>query len=165
MSLYQQWEELIKSKKKKPDYAKFIQDYLQREKEIYEEILENYPQIVKGTCEELAKKYNMSNLEFVGFLDGINTSLKDELDLDEIKEDTNITLDIDYAKLYWNMVDAQAKWLYEISAWDKILTKEQRKQIRNDINKSKTVVKPKKIGRNEPCPCGSGLKYKKCCGK
>jgi len=23
----------------------------------------------------------------------------------------------------------------------------------------------KKIGRNQPCPCGSGLKYKKCCGK
>jgi uncharacterized protein YecA (UPF0149 family) len=22
-----------------------------------------------------------------------------------------------------------------------------------------------KIGRNDPCPCGSGLKYKKCCGK
>lgn len=22
-----------------------------------------------------------------------------------------------------------------------------------------------KIGRNEPCPCGSGTKYKKCCGK
>jgi hypothetical protein len=26
------------------------------------------------------------------------------------------------------------------------------------------VVKKKKIGRNEPCPCGSGKKYKKCCG-
>lgn len=26
-------------------------------------------------------------------------------------------------------------------------------------------IKPKKIGRNEPCPCGSGKKYKKCCGK
>ncbi len=23
----------------------------------------------------------------------------------------------------------------------------------------------KKVGRNEPCPCGSGNKYKKCCGK
>ncbi len=23
----------------------------------------------------------------------------------------------------------------------------------------------KKIGRNDPCPCGSGVKYKKCCGK
>ena len=28
-----------------------------------------------------------------------------------------------------------------------------------------TIKKPKKIGRNEPCPCGSGKKYKKCCGK
>ena len=27
------------------------------------------------------------------------------------------------------------------------------------------VVKGKKIGRNDPCPCGSGKKYKKCCGK
>jgi len=25
--------------------------------------------------------------------------------------------------------------------------------------------KEKKVGRNEPCPCGSGKKYKKCCGK
>ncbi|MDY6954197.1 MAG: SEC-C metal-binding domain-containing protein [Thermodesulfobacteriota bacterium] len=25
--------------------------------------------------------------------------------------------------------------------------------------------KEKKIGRNAPCPCGSGKKYKKCCGK
>ena len=25
--------------------------------------------------------------------------------------------------------------------------------------------KSKKIGRNEPCPCGSGKKYKNCCGK
>ncbi|MBU1247500.1 MAG: YchJ family protein [Proteobacteria bacterium] len=27
-----------------------------------------------------------------------------------------------------------------------------------------TIVKDKKIGRNEPCPCGSGKKFKKCCG-
>jgi preprotein translocase subunit SecA len=26
------------------------------------------------------------------------------------------------------------------------------------------VVRPDKIGRNDPCPCGSGKKYKKCCG-
>ena len=29
----------------------------------------------------------------------------------------------------------------------------------------KPVVKGAKVGRNDPCPCGSGLKYKKCCGK
>lgn len=36
------------------------------------------------------------------------------------------------------------------------------------INKSKNLLpdkKEKKVGRNEPCPCGSGKKYKKCCGK
>lgn len=31
--------------------------------------------------------------------------------------------------------------------------------------KHQTVVKEQKIGRNEPCPCGSGKKYKNCCGK
>ena len=38
--------------------------------------------------------------------------------------------------------------------------------VGGDGTKSKTVVKPKsqKIGRNDPCPCGSGKKYKKCCG-
>jgi SWIM/SEC-C metal-binding protein len=32
------------------------------------------------------------------------------------------------------------------------------------LNPPKTVIAEKKIGRNEPCPCGSGKKYKKCCG-
>jgi hypothetical protein len=29
----------------------------------------------------------------------------------------------------------------------------------------KPLVREPKVGRNDPCPCGSGLKYKKCCGK
>ena len=29
---------------------------------------------------------------------------------------------------------------------------------------SSTPVKSQKVGRNDPCPCGSGEKYKKCCG-
>jgi preprotein translocase subunit SecA len=34
-----------------------------------------------------------------------------------------------------------------------------------EMQKKQTVVrKDKKVGRNEPCPCGSGKKYKKCCG-
>ena len=32
-------------------------------------------------------------------------------------------------------------------------------------DKVKTTRKVEKIGRNEPCPCGSGIKYKQCCGK
>ena len=32
-------------------------------------------------------------------------------------------------------------------------------------NPSETKFTEKKVGRNEPCPCGSGKKYKKCCDK
>jgi len=33
------------------------------------------------------------------------------------------------------------------------------------LNPIKTKIAEKKVGRNEPCPCGSGKKYKKCCVK
>ena len=45
------------------------------------------------------------------------------------------------------------------------LTEERRKELYKESRNSTTVVKGKKIGRNDPCPCGSGKKYKKCCGK
>ena len=32
-------------------------------------------------------------------------------------------------------------------------------------NEKTQPIKKKKVGRNEPCPCGSGKKYKQCCGK
>jgi len=33
------------------------------------------------------------------------------------------------------------------------------------LNPIKTRIAEKNVGRNEPCPCGSGKKYKKCCSK
>ncbi len=33
------------------------------------------------------------------------------------------------------------------------------------LDPPKPKIAEKKVGRNEPCPCGSGVKYKKCCGK
>ena len=36
---------------------------------------------------------------------------------------------------------------------------------KEDDQPKKPIVKGPKIGRNDPCPCGSGLKYKKCCGR
>ena len=35
----------------------------------------------------------------------------------------------------------------------------------SDGTVSQTRKNTKKVGRNDPCPCGSGKKYKKCCGK
>jgi len=35
----------------------------------------------------------------------------------------------------------------------------------DDSNRKEPVVKENKVGRNDPCPCGSGKKYKNCCGR
>ncbi len=37
--------------------------------------------------------------------------------------------------------------------------------VTNKIMMDEQQHKKKKIGRNEPCPCGSGKKYKRCCGR
>ena len=45
----------------------------------------------------------------------------------------------------------------------KQLVKEVVKEIRS--NTGRTIVSNPKVGRNQPCPCGSGEKFKKCCRK
>lgn len=60
---------------------------------------------------------------------------------------------------------AGADWLYELPEWDELLTPERRKELYREQKKSGTIVKERKVGRNEPCPCGSGKKYKYCCGR
>ena len=98
-------------------------------------------------------------------MDGINTSLKKELKLDSLKSGSKIELDIDYEKLYFNMLDCKADWLYNLPQWEPILTPERRKEITMEFRSSKMYVKQQEPNRNDPCPCGSGKKYKKCCGK
>lgn len=138
--------------------------YFKEEKAVYEQLLAQPSDIVKGTVKELAEKYNMELKYMVGFLDGINDSLKEPNPIEDMTEDTEIKLDIDLEKLYYNMVEAKADWLYELPAWNSLLPAERRKELYLQQKKSGTVVKEKKIGRNDPCPCGSGKKYKKCCG-
>ena len=105
------------------------------------------------------------SLLVMGFLDGINTSLREEQDLDSITETSEICLDIDLEKLFYNMLVAGADYLYSLPQWETILSEEKRLEIVKTYKRSKTVVKEKEPGRNDPCPCGSGKKYKKCCGK
>ena len=100
-----------------------------------------------------------------GFLDGINDSLIEKNPIETMDEDTVVNLGFDKELLYKNMVDAKADWLYEIPAWKDIFSEEKLHELYLEQKKSGTIVKPKKIGRNDPCPCGSGKKYKKCCGR
>ena len=59
----------------------------------------------------------------------------------------------------------EADWLYELPQWKEIYSEEELKKLYKEQKESTTIRKEKKIGRNDPCPCGSGKKYKKCCGK
>jgi len=99
-----------------------------------------------------------------GFLDGIDDSLVEANPIETMDESTEVNLIFDKEKLYKNMVRAQADWLYELPQWEEIIPEERRKELYKEQKRSGTIHKDKKIGRNEPCPCGSGKKYKKCCG-
>lgn len=163
MSLFEQWSERAYAERSEEEYNKFWHEYLPKEQSNYEYILENKEEAIEGSLAKLSEKLGMDPVTFTGFLDGINTSLTEELDIKNLTEESNIKLSIDFEKLYYNMLDAKADWLYNLPQWDNILTDERRKEIKKDFNRSRIVINDKKIGRNEACPCGSGKKYKKCC--
>jgi preprotein translocase subunit SecA len=165
MGLYEKWDEIAGQERSQEEYDNFWQAYFESEMKVYENILQNKQNVIEGKLSEIAAKYNMEPEIFVGFISGINTSLINEVEVESLSEDSDIKLEIDYEKLYFNMLAAKAEWLYGLKQWDDILTVERRKEIKKEYNISQTVVKEEKIGRNDPCPCGSGKKYKKCCGK
>lgn len=55
--------------------------------------------------------------------------------------------------------------LYAVHPAREELTREQPAMFFNIGGEQPQEKKDKKIGRNDPCPCGSGKKYKKCCGR
>ena len=85
--------------------------------------------------------------------------------IETMTEDTEVNLIFDKELLYKNMIDAKADWLYELPQWNAIFDEEKKKQLYREQKQSGTIRKGKKIGRNDPCPCGSGKKYKMCCGR
>lgn len=165
MALLEKWREMAYSPTaNKGDLQKLWAAYFEKEKEIYKKLLKKPDEPVTGTVKALAKKYKVDQMTMTGFLDGINDSLITPNPIEEMDADTEVSLAFDKERLYKNMVAAQADWLYELEEWHKIFDEETLKQFYKEQKSSTTVVKGEKIGRNDPCPCGSGKKYKKCCG-
>ena len=166
MSLLSEWRELAYEKEKtKQEADYFWGNYFAVEKEIYRKILSDPAETSSATVKELAERFGCKLPIMVGFLDGINDSLKAPNPIEEMTEDTTVSLDYDKEKLYYNMVAAKADWLYGLPEWNDILTEERRKELYKEQKNSGTVHVEKKPGRNDPCPCGSGKKYKFCCGR
>lgn len=166
MKLLEQWRSVAYNQNTdRAAFKKLWDDYFEVEKSIYEKLLTNPDEKVEGTVKELADKYGIDTVTMAGFLDGINESLVKENPIEEMDEDTKVSLDFDSEKLYRNMVEARADWLYGLPQWESIFDDETRERLYKEQKKAHTVVKDKKIGRNDPCPCGSGKKYKQCCMK
>ncbi len=164
-TLLEQWTSMAYSETaNKGDLQRLWREYFLKEKEIYQQLLKDPDTEVKGTVKELAEKFDIDIMTMTGFLDGINESLVEENDIQNMDEDTVVSLNFDNEKLYKNMVAAKADWLYDLEEWNDIFTPEKKEELYKEQKRSTTFVREgKKVGRNDPCPCGSGRKFKQCC--
>ena len=136
MNLMEQWRSVAYNEATgKEKLQQLWAAYFQEEKEIYAQLLKNPDEVVKGTVKELADKFKVSLMTMTGFLDGINDSLVEQNPIDDLEE------------------------------WNDIFDEETRKELYKEQKSSTTIVKEQKVYPNDPCPCGSGKKYKKCCGR
>lgn len=166
MALLEQWKKIAYNENiSQEKLQEHWTAYFIEEKELYAKLLKNPDEVVKGTVKELAEKYGLSLMSMTGFLDGINDSLVEPNPIEEMEEDTVVNLGFDKALLYKNMVAAEADWLYNLEEWNDIFDEDTRKALYKEQKSSTTIVKGAKVYPNDPCPCGSGKKYKKCCGR
>ncbi|MBQ9941410.1 MAG: SEC-C domain-containing protein [Christensenellaceae bacterium] len=164
MTLYEQWRGMADMATTREAQLAFWNEYFAAETENYKKILENKETVFTGKLTELAAQFDMTAPVFCGFMDGINESLVESYEVEKLEEETEIALKVDFEKLFYNMLDAKAKWLYTLPQWDDVLPEETRQNMTREWRRSQQAVSEKVVGRNDPCPCGSGKKYKKCCG-
>ena len=163
MSLHKEWLETAYDQRGGL-LSKIWDKYLPLEQAVYEKMLTTKDNAISGKVSDLAEKYAMPTEFVAGFLDGISGALDAPPDMDELTEDTEINAKVDFETLYKKMVEYKADHLEELPEWDNVFTAEERKTMYKEQKASGTVVVGEKTGRNDPCPCGSGKKFKKCCG-
>ena len=166
MSLYEEWNELLNNQTE-ATLKDFWEEYATAEKTIYAWILTHMDQPLTGTVKELSEKFSCRPVIFTGFLDGVQASLKEgeTLKPEDAAEDMTVSISVDPEKLYYNMEKAEATHLSSLPEWDGVLSAGKRAELEKTYKRSKIYHAPKKPGRNDPCPCGSGKKYKNCCGR
>lgn len=169
MTLFQQWNKRLSSDTvTKEEWD----EYLAKELNFYKDLLTEFEGETDGETtlqsarevKDLTRTYHLSEVEAIGLFDGINESLVETLNLDDYNADSRIEFNVDFKKLYRNMLKVKATWLSSLEEWNGVLSAGERRAIRDAYIESITAKSTKEAGRNDPCPCGSGKKFKKCCG-
>lgn len=163
MTLYESWMEKAFSKDGQ-SVDKIWDEYLPQEQRIYEYLLGQKVTVLEGTVAQLGERFSMTPEAIVAFIDGLNDALATPFEMNTLTEEAHVKIEVDFESLYKKMVEYKAEHLYNLPQWDGIFDLETRRRFAIDQKKSRTIIKSEKVGRNEPCPCGSGKKYKKCCG-
>ena len=135
MALFKDWQDFADKKSAEPGAEQYWTQYFLREKDFYEKLLKGEAP-KSGTVQALADHFGVDIIEMTGYLDGINESLKAENDLENMTTETEVSLDYEPEKLYYNMVGAKAEWLYKLPQWDSILTEEKRKELYAQIQQA-----------------------------
>ncbi len=167
MSFYDDWMKKSEDISDMTKYQNYMREYYELEQKAYDSILSAYPEnenLTHGTVTELSQKLGFGKKFdiFTGFLEGINSSLKQPIDVKNVTAETEIALDIDYRNLLYNMHGAKATWLFKLDSWKNVLSAEEISEIGKNYRREHIAVS-EKVGRNDPCSCNSGKKYKNCC--
>ena len=163
MSLYESWIEKAFTQEGHSVDSVWA-EYLPKEQKIYEYIIGEKVEKIEGKVSELAERFDMTDEMIVAFIDGLNASLETEFDMESLTADSDVCININFEKLFKLMVEYKAEHLYSLPQWKGVFDADTQKKLTLEQKNARTVVKGEKIGRNDPCPCGSGKKYKKCCG-
>ena len=161
MSLYSEWHEKLEKNRENGTDEAFINNYISAETEAYRSILESGDTQISGKLSELAEAYQMDNVTFMGFLDGINSSLENDLDLESLEPDSEITLSINLEKLFYNMLEARQNGSM---VWRNGRPPYEEKQGNSQKIPRRSPRRKDQVGRNDPSSCGSGKKYKNAVG-
>jgi uncharacterized protein len=164
LSLLEKWKDSLRNLKGNA-LNEYVNRYYKKEENAYASILREKNPILSGTVAELAGKFGMEDFEFAAFMDGISESVEPSVDAEQLEPETVVNVTVDWARLYKNMHKAKADWLYNLPEWEGIFDEEKRRELLFEYRREGQAVRESTVGRNDPCPCGSGKKYKKCCGK
>ena len=163
MALIDSWKRIAFDTQNQP-VQHVWDDYLAKEKAVYANMLKTKNSKIEGTVKEIAENFKLSTTQMAAFFDGIHECVDNLLDVDTIEEDSQISIEIEFDRLYKQMVEYKADALYNLPEWDNVYSKEEQKELYTAQKRSHTIVRNEaKVGRNDPCTCGSGKKYKKCC--
>ena len=143
MTLFEEWRDLIENQTE-DTFPEFWKEYSEAETKIYSDILDRPEEKMTGTLGELAEKYQVRPVIFMGFLDGVDSSLKKSNDFENFDENSQVEVEIEPEKLFYNMLAADAEYLYGLPQWEIILGEEKMAQLAKEYKRSKTIVKGKK---------------------